>query len=134
MKSLLGITRRPDITFGKDGRISITSRVAKLLVMEEGDVIDIMQNKGEYLLYVRLKADEVVGRNEGVVHSSHKRKCFSHHFRASSRKLADAMRDAAGWTDDEPLRLSVGECDAFETIGLAVPIITRRPLKREEKT
>ena len=45
-------TRRPDITFYRNGRIDITASVAERLSLRAGDVIDIARGKEEYYLYV----------------------------------------------------------------------------------
>lgn len=128
MKTLLGITRKPDLVVHRDGMIEIKSRLVKQLAMREGDIIDVMVDKGEFYLFVRIHNDDVVGNHCGRVRSSNKYKYFSHNFRAQSRKLADAIIEAAGWTEDKPLRLAAGECEAFDEIGLAAPLITKRPL------
>ena len=47
MKSILGNTRKADITFHDNGRINISARVSKLLELSHGDVIDIMDGQGE---------------------------------------------------------------------------------------
>ena len=41
MESLLGNTRKHDLSFFRDGHIDITARVAKCINIEEGDIIDI---------------------------------------------------------------------------------------------
>ena len=41
MIKLLQRTRRPDITFCRNGRISITARVVRLLSLQPGDSINI---------------------------------------------------------------------------------------------
>ena len=128
MKTLLGITRRPDLVVRRDGFIEIRARIVKQLAMREGDVIDVMVNKGEFLLFVRLQNEDAVGNHGGRVRSSHKCRYFSHNFRTWSKRLAEAIIEAAGWTGDKPLRLAAGECVAMEEIGLAVPLITKRPL------
>ncbi len=53
-RSILGNTRRADISFYSSGKIDITSRIANALGMVDGDVIDIMMWKGEFYLYVSL--------------------------------------------------------------------------------
>ena len=41
MIKLLERTRRPDITFSRNGRISITARVVRLLSLQPGDSINV---------------------------------------------------------------------------------------------
>ena len=41
-QSILGNTRRSDISFSPNGKIDISSRIVKALGMEKGDVIDMM--------------------------------------------------------------------------------------------
>lgn len=64
MQSILGNTRKADITFHDNGRINISARVSKLLELSHGDVIDIMDGQGEIYLYVKHRVP-VVGRHEG---------------------------------------------------------------------
>lgn len=54
MIKLLERTRRPDITFSRNGRISITARVVRLLSLLPGDSINIAFHLGEcYLMASR---------------------------------------------------------------------------------
>ena len=47
MASLLGNTRRPDISFYKNGRIDIASRVVRMLDIQEGDwILDLCAAPG----------------------------------------------------------------------------------------
>ena len=52
MQSILGNTRKADITFYASGRIDISARVAKHLQLSRGDVLDIMIDQDEFYLYV----------------------------------------------------------------------------------
>ena len=79
MQSILGNTRKTDITFRADGRIDIAARVASLLSLHKGDVIDVLDGGGELYLYVKLHAP-TVGRHEAACFPTHAR---SRHFRAS---------------------------------------------------
>lgn len=97
MESILGSrSRRPDIRFCSDGRIDISSRIVRALGIQEGDVIDILHDKEEYYLYVRLKASEVVGRHEARCVKTNPAIRRPHYFRAYSRTLCVAMLEAAG--------------------------------------
>ena len=76
-------TRRPDITFYRNGRIDITASVAERLSLRAGDVIDIARGKEEYYLYVRLRrSDGAVGRHEAQCYPS---KSGTRNFRAYSK-------------------------------------------------
>jgi len=96
MVSLLGNSRRPDISFYRDGHINITARVAKQLQLQAGDVIDIAYHLGEYYLYVRAKGEQLIGK--------HKAQCYptkqgSHNFRCHSSKLCQSIMQISGATD-----------------------------------
>lgn len=94
MTSILPNSRRPDLTVNISGRIDITARVARLLNLQPGDVIDVSVSGPEYYLYVRHLASEIVGRHEG--------KCFATRptgrgsLRTWSVRLAKALRAASG--------------------------------------
>lgn len=93
MNSLLGSTRRPDITFHPCGKIDISARVARLLSIGEGDVVDVMEGCGEYYLYVRHRAADTMGRHEAACHRSNPRGLNS---RAYSKRLCHAVRGIVG--------------------------------------
>lgn len=121
MTSLLPSTRRPDITFYHNGRIDISSNIAKQLNIHSGDVIDIMSDGGEYYLYVRLHA--AVGRHEA--------QCFiantvsRHTFRAYSVRLSRIMLSITNSTIKASLPCGVPSDQPF---GKAIPIITKNKL------
>lgn len=126
MKRLLGnTTRRPDITFRADGRIDITSRIAKALGLAPGDVIDVAEvYSGEFCLYVRHRAC-VCGRHEGRSYPVMKG-YQNGAYRVWSRRLCDAVRAAAGCSAVN-LRLPCGE--PIEIDGqLHIPIILKLAL------
>lgn len=124
-QSILGNTRRADISFSSTGKIDISSRIVKILGLEKGDVIDIMIGGGEYYLYVSIHAADVFGRHEA--------QCFptqhgSRHFRAHCRRLCIAILHATGFSGHACF--AAGE--AVEINGRkALPIITRKNLKHE---
>ncbi|MBR2747157.1 MAG: hypothetical protein IKD95_02210 [Bacteroidales bacterium] len=100
MESILGSrSRRPDIRFCSNGRIDISSRVVRALGIQEGDVLDILHDSDEYYLYVRLKAEETVGRHEARCVKTNPSIKRPHYFRAYSRTLCGAVLQAAGVTD-----------------------------------
>lgn len=88
MNSILGNTRRPDISFHANGKIDIASRIANILSIREGDIIDILSSQGELYLYVRLRASVAVGRHEARCYPSNN---SGRHFRTYSRRLCDAI-------------------------------------------
>lgn len=129
MTSLLPNTRRPDIIFHPNGRIDITARIAKMLNLQGGDVIDVALSNGEYLLYVRLRATECVGRHDATVHPTNKGKRRNNNFRAYSRRLCKAMRSAiSGLSTEKSLRLPAGTPVLIEQNLTAIPLITHNPL------
>ena len=92
MTSLLPNSRRPDVIFHPNGRIDITARIAKVLQLQNGDVIDVAVSYEEYLLYVRLRATKCVGRHEATVHPTNKGKHRNNNFRAYSQRLCKSIR------------------------------------------
>lgn len=119
-QSILGNTRRPDISFFASGKIDITSRIVKALDMAEGDVIDVMVGNGEYYFYVSSHSSIVCGRHEAQCYPS---KHGSRHFRAYSRRLCAAMLKASGFN----LRASFAAGEVVDVNGRkAIPIIIRK--------
>lgn len=117
MQSILGNTRKADITFHAGGRINISARVSKSLGLAHGDVIDIMEHDEEIYLYIKHKAP-VVGRHEGMVFCSKKN---GHHCVASSRRLCQyVMRHHQS---KDKLRLCCGTPTKLPHYGTALPII-----------
>lgn len=124
MGSIIGKnTRRPDVSFYRNGRIDITSAVARVLNLREGDVVDIDYQNGEYLLYVRLRGVDAIGRHEAQCHPT---KEGAHNFRAYSKKLCKAILAASNSIKEA--RLSMGEIINHPQIGIAIPLITRNNL------
>ena len=121
MHSILNITRRPDVTFYPSGRIDITSRIAKVLNLCEGDVIDIAVNGCEYQLYVKHKADSYVGSHEAT---------GSRNFRCYSKRLTHVMMRTQGYGFNDVLRVPAGECMTFNNYGCMVSLITKIDLQK----
>lgn len=121
MTSLLPNSRRPDITVNFSGRIDITCRIARLLDLHPGDVIDVCQSGPEYYLHVRYSAADVVGRHEGQCFPTSRGGRGS--YRAWSVRLARALRDVAG-CQDLILRLPCGEAAVIDE-KIYIPIIIR---------
>lgn len=123
MRRLLGDNiRRHDIVFYPSGRIDISARVAHLLALSDGDVVDIADDGGEYFLYVRL-CKPLHGRFEARVFRDNGR---GGHMRTYSRKLRDALPGVCGNTD--VVRFCVGEPLHDDRFGTMLPIITKMPL------
>ncbi len=119
-QSILGNTRRPDISFFASGKIDITSRIVKALDMAEGDVIDIMVGGGEYYFYVSSRSSMVCGKHEAQCYPS---KHGSKHFRAYSRRLCAAIFQASGFSN----HASFAAGEVVEVNGRkAIPIIIRK--------
>ena len=88
MESIVGNTRRPDISVYRDGRIDITSRIAKILELSDGDVIDNAKEHDDYYLYVKHHGVNIKGSHNATVHPTKQK---SHNFRTYSKNLANAV-------------------------------------------
>lgn len=109
MKSLLGSSRKPDVTFHHDGRIDITARVAHKLGILPGDVIDVSFDGIEYFLYIRHRGTSLTGKHEAQCFPT---KRHSHNFRAHSVRLCrDILRISRSSC---VARLSVGESERHD--------------------
>lgn len=122
MLSILGNTRKADIIFNSGGRICISARVAKLLDLSNGDVIDIATDEYETYLYVKHHAP-VVGRHEGMVFRSNKR---GKHCVASSVTLCRYILSLCG--GGNKVSLCLGTAVELPPYGKALPIITKYTL------
>lgn len=121
MESILHSTRRPDISFRASGKIDISSRTARLLNIGRGDVLDILKDRGEYYLYVRLR--NPMGRHEARAFPTNSRGL---HYRSWCKRLCNAMIQICGATTDACL--AVGEPVHDQAHGTLLPIITRSML------
>lgn len=133
MTSILPNSRRPDITFCPDGRIDITARIAKMLHLQQGDVIDVAVTPTEYLIYVRLTASQCVGRHEAQVYPTNRGKHQANNFRTYSKTICDAIlrevsRASVSDCEKKTIRLAAGSPIIFGPNGTAIPLITRNPL------
>ena len=125
MTTTLENTRKPDITFYRDGRIEITARVTKALSLHPGDVIDIAHDGSEYYLYV--KHHNAIGRHEAQCRpTNHGKVCNS--LRAHSKRLCMAVLNVNG--NNNEARLPVGEPIDHATLGTSLPIIIKRNIPR----
>lgn len=123
MRSLLGDNiRKHDIVFYPSGRIDISAYAARLIALSEGDVIDIIADKGEYYLYTR-RRNPLHGRFEARVFADNKR---GRHLRTYSRKLCKAMLGECG--KKGITRFFVGKPLHDDLFGTMLPIITKMPL------
>lgn len=123
MIKLLEHTRRPDITFCRNGRILITARVARLLSLRPGDALNIVVSKGEYLLHA-IHIQNSIGRHEAQCFPT--KKGISNNYSANSVRLCRALLNSVGVTADRASYM-IGE--AFERDGVMyVPIITLHPI------
>lgn len=120
MIKLLEHTRRPDITFCRNGIIRIAARVARILALRPGDVINIAVVNGEYLLHATPNS---FGRHEAQCYPSKK---GGRNYCANSVRLCRALFDAVGVNAD---RVSYMVGESVERNGIIyVPIITLKPL------
>ena len=129
MCSVLGSsTRLPDVYFRADGRIDITASVVLALDLREGDSIDIWEDGGERLLYVRNRAGSSVGRHKATCRSTKK----SHRYmRAWCVELCSYVLRTTGGLPEA--HLLVGEKMMHPQVGAAVPLITRNNLYHEKE-
>ncbi len=121
MQSILGNTRKADITFRANGRIDISAGVAKHLQLCRGDAIDVFVDRGEFYLYV--KSRSVRGRHNARVFPTNKR---GNHFRCSSSKLCLAILKECGVS--KRVGLCIGE-PIESSYGILIPIITKNILQ-----
>ena len=128
MITLLRNTRRPDISFYRNGRIDITARTAKLIGIKDGDVIDIAVDNGEYYVYVRHKAECVIGRHEAQCYRTNRRSVICNNLRAHSIRLCAMILSIHN--DANAVRLPVGEPQQHAELGCVLPIIVRNNIKK----
>lgn len=122
MIKLLEHTRRPDITFSRNGTIRITANVARALSLRPGDSINIAVSNGEFLLYATHFTNNI-GRHEAQCHPTKK---GSNNYCANSVRLCRALLDAVGVSAG---RVSYMTGVAINMNGITyVPIITLNPL------
>lgn len=128
MENLLSNTRRPDISFYRNGRIDISACVVKALELQRGDSIGITTDGYEYLLYVAHRGGN--GRFDAMCIPTNVKKS-TNSFRAHSVRLSRAVRQAvpAGRPVGDVLRLPTGKAYHSKTLDCTVvPLITHNPL------
>lgn len=119
-RSALGKSfRHSDVTFYRNGRIDISSRVSRILGLQPGDVIDIAVSRGEFYLYVRAKGKELRGRYEAQCFQSNKGE-HRNNFRAYSKKITNLVLNVSG---SDKARIVAGQVLDFENVGKAIIII-----------
>ncbi len=122
MQSLLGNSRKHDIVFFYSGRIDISARIAHLLNINQGEVLDIMHHNGEFFLYVKHR-NPVFGKHQAVVKFSNK---YGKHCRVYSKKIARSFfYNSADKT--AYVRFSVGE-PVLQDNKIFLPIIKKLEL------
>ena len=120
MVKLLENTRRPDITFNRNGQIRITARIARILSIATGDVINIRIEDGEYLLYV---SKNLIGRHEARCYPTNRQ---GHNFVANSARLSRSLLDSCN-IRSERASFMIGE-PILKDNDVYCPIITQKPL------
>lgn len=92
-------TRFPDITVNRNGRIDISARVAHILQLANGDILDISEGvaRGEVCISVRLRKQQALGR--------HRCRCYTPSrtgrgtFRTWSKEIAAGLLAKVGNPD-----------------------------------
>lgn len=122
MIKLLQRTRRPDITFCRNGRISITARVVRLLSLQPGDSINIAFHLGECYLLASRHTD-AIGRHIAQCYPTKK---GSRNYCANSVTLARLMLDNCK-VQGERASFMVGK-EEMRNGEVCLPIIYKMPL------
>lgn len=110
MVSLIATSRKPDVTFRRNGTIDISAWVCKQLGIRERDIIDVAYDGKDYLLYVRARREDVIGRHAAVCYPTKK---SSNNYRCHSVALCREILRLAGAQDIA--QLPVGEYRKDET-------------------
>lgn len=122
MINLLSHTRRPDISFSRNGAIRITAHLARILSLRPGDAVNIAVSGGEYLLHAT-RFNDNIGRHEAQCYPTKK---GSANYCANSVRLCRALLGAVG-VNAAKVSFMIGE--AFERGGtIYAPIITSLPI------
>lgn len=122
MIKLLERTRRPDITFARNGRISITAKVVHQLSLQPGDSINVAFRNGEYYLFAARHAN-AVGRHIAQCYPTKK---GSRNFCANSVDLSRLMLDLCN-IRAQRASFIVGKCETTDG-KVYLPIIYKMPL------
>ena len=120
MQRILTRTRLHDITFKRDGRILIGSRLCRCINLQAGDCLGIAFHEGEYLVYAIKNAQ---GRQVGRCYAS---KRSGATLCANSVEMARTMLEAAGV---RMFKASFAAGEAYEDSGRKyIPLITKLPM------
>lgn len=119
MLSILRHTRKPDIVFYKTGRIEVARRLARILGIRKGDVLNLIQENDRYYLYLSSLAVWSNGTHEAACAPSAP---GSRHFRAHSVALARAAARWAGAEGCAKVGAYAGDPLLSEIYGVYVPI------------
>ena len=125
MRSILGNSRKSDLTFWRDGHIDIRARVSRALDLKAGDVIDIAMGEGfnpDCYLYARRKGDQTTGRHEGLCRAVNGPR--SRYLRANSRQLTRFVLQRMG--EEERVCVACGEV-TDTPLGLGIVMIGLTP-------
>lgn len=123
MIKLLEHTRRPDLSFHRNGTIRIAARVARILSLRPGDAVNIAVTDGEYLLYA-VRYQNTNYRYEAQCYRS--KRGGGENYCANSVRLCRALFNSVGV---KSAHVSYMAGDAVEKNGVTyVPIITLHPL------
>lgn len=121
MESIIGNSRKPDITFYANGRIDITARLAKQLNLHNGDCIDVGEANSNHYVYVRHRFNPDTNFSfEATVRSTKPR---SRNFRAYSVKLCRRMLQLC--QAEKVASPQVGKPYEHKVFDIIVPLITR---------
>lgn len=119
MISVVGKSRKCDLSFYKSGRIDISASISKTLGLHGGEVIDILCDKEKGLfLYVKVRNPN--GKHKACVYRSNRHGCC---FRANCRTITDAVLQEC--VVDDVARLAVGTPIINDQYGTMLPLITR---------
>ena len=122
MIKLLEHTRRPDITFCRNGRILITARVARLLSLRPGDSLNVAYINREYLIYA-VHRENNIGRHVAQCYPTKK---HSRNYCANSVELCRSILSIANVTTDRVSLMAGEPVNLNDTV--YIPIITQCPL------
>ena len=122
MIKLLQHTRRPDITFCRNGRILITARVAHILSLSPGDSINVAFIDLEYLLYA-VRHENNIGRHVAQCYPTKK---HSRNYCANSVELCRYMLSIANVSTDRVSLMAGEPITRNDTV--YIPIIYQCPL------
>ena len=123
MEKLLNDIRRPDISFNRNGDISITSRVVRMLNISPGDSINIGHDNNEYFLYV-VRVSENSNAKLCARCCPSKKKGLN--FRARSVTLSRNLLDRIGVVSQKA-SFFVGSLTCINEVD-CLPIITLHPI------